>query len=393
VVIAAILAVGAFFLYPTDVPDDLTLPAVDVDAVFGAGFVERAERFERFHHVLWALSQIALLAVLAVYARRGIAFLRESAAGPIGTGMLLGMLGIAIAWLVRIPFRVVAHWWSRRYDQTDLGYLDWLVEDWVVLAAGFVSLCLALLIVMGLARWLGEWWWIPGAGVFVGIAALFTFAFPYLDFGVTKPLEDPALVAAARTYESELDLPEISLRVEEVSDYTDLANAYAVGFGPSRRVVFWDTLLMDPFTAGQQKVILAHELGHHAKRHLAEGLAWFAIFALPGAWILMRATRGRGGMGRPEAVPLALLVVAVVQLVAAPAENAISRRMEAEADWTALELTRDPDSLDGVMANLARQSLGDPDPPGWAQLFLGTHPALADRVAMADAWAERRSSP
>ena len=107
VVVAAILVVGAFLLYPTDVPDDLTLPPVDVDAVFGAAFVARAERFERFHYVLWVLSQIALLAVLVVYARRGIRFVRESAAGPIGTGMLLGMLGIAIAWLVRIPFRAI----------------------------------------------------------------------------------------------------------------------------------------------------------------------------------------------------------------------------------------------------------------------------------------------
>ncbi len=103
----------------------------------------------------------------------------------------------------------------------------------------------------------------------------------------------------------------------------------------------------------------------------------------------MRVTRGRGGMGRPEAVPLALLVVAIVQLAAAPAENVISRRMEAEADWTALGLTRDPEALDAVMVNLARQSLGDPDPPGWTQLLFGTHPALADRVAMAEAWAER----
>ena len=358
--------------------------------MFGAAFVARAERFERFHYVLWVLSQIALFAVLFVYARRGIAFLRESAAGPIGTGMLLGMLGIAIAWLVRIPFRAIGHWWDRRYDQTDLGYLDWLIQDWAVLAGGFVSLCLALLIVMGLARWLGEWWWIPGAGVFVGIAALFTFTFPYLDFGTTRPLDDPELVAAANSYERELGLPHISLRVENVSDYTDLANAYAVGFGPTRRVVFWDTLLMPPFTESQQKVVMAHELAHHGKRHLGKGIAWFAIFALPGAWILMRATRGRGGMGAPEAVPLALLVVAIVQLAAAPAENHISQRTEAEADWTALELTKDPKALEGAMVNLAHSSLGDPDPPGWVKLLLGTHPALADRVAMAEAWSQRR---
>jgi STE24 endopeptidase len=300
------------------------------------------------------------------------------------------MLGLAIAWLVRLPFRVAAHWWDRRYDQTDLGYLSWLAEDWAVLAAGFLSLCLALLIVMGLARWLGERWWLPGAAVFVAIAALFSFTVPYLDFGTTKPMRDESLLAAAHGYERELGLPHIPLRVEEVSQDTSHANAYALGIGPSRRVVFWDTLLQKPFTPGQRRVILAHELGHHSSNHLPEGLGWFAIFAVPGAWLLMRATRRRGGMGQPEAVPLALLVVAVLQLAATPAQNSISRRMEAEADWVALGLTRDPHSLERVMVNLSHTSLGDPDPPRWAQALLGSHPTLADRVAMARAWAAQK---
>jgi STE24 endopeptidase len=387
----AVLATSAVLLFPTDVPGNLELPAVDVDEVFGAEHVERARSFERFHYVNWILAQITLLVVLAIYARRGMAFMRESSAGPIGTGMLLGMLGIAIAWLVRIPFRLAAHWWNRRHDQTDLDYLGWLVEDWVILAAGFVSLCIALLVVMGLARWLGERWWLPGAAVFVAIAAVFSFAVPYLDFGLTKPLRDEPLLAASERYERELGLPDIPLRVEEVSADTEQANAYAYGIGPSRRVVFWDTLLQEPFTSGEQKVILAHELAHHSSDHLPEGLAWFAIFAIPGAWLLMRTTRGRGGMGQPEAVPLALVVVAAIQLVATPAQSYLSRRMESEADWVALGLTRDPDSLERVMVNLSTTSLGDPSPPGWVEVLVGTHPTLADRVAMARAWAEREA--
>jgi STE24 endopeptidase len=383
------LVVGAVLLYPTDVPGDLPLPPVDVDQVFGTAHVARAERFERFHYALWVMSQLVLLVVLAIYAKKGIAFARESSAGPIGTGMLLGMLGIAIAWLVRIPFRIAAHWWNRRYDQTDLDYLSWLVEDWAILAAGFLSLCLALVIVMGFARWLGERWWLPGAAAFVAIAALFSFSVPYLDFGYTEPLRNEQLVESARAYERQLGLPRIPLRVEEVSADTDAANAYAIGIGPSRRVVFWDTLLQKPFTLGEQNSILAHELAHHSSRHLPEGLGWFALFAVAGAWLLMRATRGRGGMGQPAAVPLALLVVAVFQLVAMPAQSYLSRRMEAESDWVALELTRDPDSLERVMVNLSQTSLGDPSPPAWVQAFVGSHPTLAQRVAMARAWAEQ----
>ena len=373
-------------LFPTDVPGDLTLPAIDVDDTFGAGFVDEAVQYERFFYVTWVLAQVALLATLWIYSRRGAVLARESSAGPIGTGMLLGMLGLGIVWLVGLPFRIAAHWWTRGHDQSDLSYLDWIVEDWTILAAQFLSICLALLIVMGLARKLGEHWWLPGAAVFVGIAALFTFVAPYLDY-TTEPLRDQALLADARRYEAELELPRIPIRVEEVSNDTDQANAYAYGIGRSRRVVFWDTLLQEPFSDGEQRVVLAHELGHHSQTHLPEGIGWFALFAVPGAWILMRATRRRGGMGSPGAVPLALLVVVIFQLLTAPLANTISRRMEAEADWKALQVTRDPASLEGLMVDFSKTGLGDPDPPAWVQLMLGTHPALADRVAMARAWA------
>ena len=379
-------------LFPTAVPDDLSLPAVAVDQTFGAELVDEARRYERFFYVVEILAQVALLATLWLYARRGAGFTRESSAGPIGTGMLLGMLGLGIVWLVGLPFRVAAHWWSRRHDQSDLGYLDWIAEDWTVLAAEFFAICLALLIVMGLARRLGERWWLPGAAVFVGIVALFNFVAPYLDH-TTDPLRDQALLAAAERYEGELGLPSIPIRVEEVSADTDQANAYAYGLGPTRRVVFWDTMLQEPFSDGEQRVVLAHELAHHSQTHLPEGIGWFALFAVPGAWILMRATRRRGGMGTPEAIPLALLVVVVFQLVTTPLANTISRRMEAEADWKALQVTRNPASLEGLMVGFSETSLGDPDPPGWAQLTLGTHPALADRVAMARAWAARNESP
>ena len=377
-------------LYPSAVPDDLRLGPLDVDQVFGARLVERARSYERFFYVDWLLAQVALLATLWVYARRGAVFAKESAAGPIGTGMLLGMLGLGIVWLVQLPFSVAAHWWERRHDQSKLGYLDWVLQDWELLAAEFLTICIALLIVMGLARKLGERWWLPGAAVFVAIAALFTFVAPYLDF-TTHPLKNEALLAAAREDESALGIGHVPIRVEEVSDDTDQANAYAYGIGPSRRVVLWDTILRDPFTLAEQKVVLAHELGHHSQRHLPKGIGWFALFALPGAWILMRATRRRGGMGVPEAVPLALLVVAVLQLATAPLANHISRRMEAEADWKALEVTKDPAALEGLMRGFASTSLVDPNPTEWARLMLGTHPSLADRVAMARAWATRHA--
>ena len=84
----------ASLLLRTVVPAGLHLPPVDVDAVFGKALVRKTVHVERFFLAMWVLSQIALFATLWLYARRGQRFARESAAGPIGTGMLLGMLGL-----------------------------------------------------------------------------------------------------------------------------------------------------------------------------------------------------------------------------------------------------------------------------------------------------------
>ncbi len=345
---------------------------------------------ERLLRVSWALQQVVLIATLWVYARRGPGFSRESAAGPIGTGMLLGMLGLGIVWLVQLPFGVLDHWWARRYQLTRTGYLEWAFGDWLTLSAAFLSLSLALVIVMALARRLGERWWLPGAAVFVAIAALFTFAMPYLVTGTT-PLQSPSLRDDAVAFERDQGISGVPVSVEKVSGETSQANAYAIGLGPSRRIVLWNTLLDGRFSDGAVRVVLAHEIAHHSSHHLWKGIGWFALFALPGAWALMRLTRHRGGMGEAAAVPLALLVVAALQLLLLPAENWLSRRMEAEADWKALQTTHDPGAARSLFVDFARTSLGDPDPPAWAHALLDTHPSLAQRVAMTEAWRGQRT--
>ena len=201
------------------------------------------------------LEQIALFATLWWYARRGPRFAHESAAGPIGTGMLLGMLGLGIVWLVELPFTLLDVWWARRHDLTESGYLEWAFEHWFELGAEFVAICFALLVVMALARWLGEMWWIPGAAVFLSVGAFFAFVQPYLV--PTEPLRDPGLRQAAREFEHKQGVGKIPISIEDVSDTTSQANAYAVGFGPSRKVVLWSTMVDGSFSDPEIRVVLA----------------------------------------------------------------------------------------------------------------------------------------
>lgn len=389
VVVGAIAAwlVCASLLLRTAVPAGLHPPPVDTDAVFGKALVRETVHVERFFLATWALAQIVLFATLLIYARRGARFARESAAGPIGTGMLLGMLGLGIVWLVQMPFRLLDVWWARRYGLTEQGYFDWALGHWLALGGTFVALSAALLVVMLLARWLGEIWWIPGALAFVAIGAASVFVQPYL--GKTKPLKDSALKRSAKEFERKQGVRGIQFGVEDVSGSTSQANAYAVGFGRSRRVVLWSTMIDGTFSDAEVRVVLAHEIGHHSSRHIPKGLAWFGLFALPAAWVLMRATRRRGGMGEAAAIPLALLVVAALQLALTPAQAWITRRMEAEADWKALQTTRDPAAARGLFVGFSDTSLANPNPPDWAHVLLDSHPTLAQRVAMAEAWKRR----
>jgi STE24 endopeptidase len=104
------------------------------------------------------------------------------------------------------------------------------------------------------------------------------------------------------------------------------------------------------------------------------------------AWV----TRTRGGLYEPRAVPLALFVLAVGSLALQPFASAVSRELEAEADWVALETTRDPESARDLFQGFTRAALEDPTPPRWAHLAFDTHPSIEERIAMATAW-ERRN--
>ena len=387
-VLGLVWLLAARALTDSAVPDGLSLPSLDVRATFGAELVAEAESYERVLLILWAASQAAVLAALVLWARKGPGFQRESAAGPIGTGMLLGMLGLALTWLVRQPFRIAGLWWERRHDVSEVGYGEAFAEGWGLLLGSFVLICVALLVVMALARWLGEWWWIPGAALFVCLAAVFAWLAPVLA-SEAEAVKDTALTARYDRLESAQGVRGIPLRLEVVSGDTSQANAYAWGLAGTREIVLWDTLLDGRFSDEAVDVVLAHELAHHSSDHIREAVGWFALFAFPGAWLLMRITRRRGGMGEAAAVPLALLAAAVFQLAVSPAQNAISRANEREADWKALEATRDPDAARALFVGFSETSLGDPSPPTWAHLLLSSHPSLAQRVAMVQAWEER----
>jgi len=382
-----IWAANALWTSGSPVPSSVHLPHVDAGRFFSPSFLARSASYERFLYVDGLLASLTLLVVLGLYARSGHRLMRESAAGRVGTGILLGMLGFAIVWLAEIPFGLAGVWWERRHGISHQGYVEWLIGSFVELGPSFVSLSLALAVAMGLAGVLRRWWWAAAVPIFTGLALLTTFVSPYL-LSSTEPLRDERLVADARALERVEGVDGARLRVQDVHRFTTAPNAEASGFGPSRTVVLWDTLLDKRFTDAEVRMVLAHEIGHLAHDDPLRAVGWLALFLVPIMALIAYVTRGRGGMARPEAVPVAIFALVALQLLATPFFNAVSRRVEASADWAALNATRDPTAQRSAMRRLATTSLSDPEPPGWTQLLFGTHPTGMQRIELAQAWEE-----
>jgi STE24 endopeptidase len=379
---------AASALWRTSVPGNLKLPHVDMSTLVAASELHRAEHFSFVIDLFGVAGLLLPLVVLALYAKWGHRFMKESAAGPIGTGMLLAMLGIAILWMAMLPSNLGQLWWLRRYGIVKTGYAEMVIGTWSALGAEFLGICLTILIVMGFARLLGDHWWLAGAPVFVGIALLVTFVGPYMS-GL-QPLNDhTALVQAEHRLARTEGVKAVPLKVENVGGLTTAPNAEAMGLGPSRRIGLWSTILDGRFSEPQLEGVVAHELAHHKHNDLWKGIGWYALFVFPIAYVIARVTRRRGGMAVPLAVPLFLFAWVALSTVTLPVDNAFSRRLEAEADWTALQATNDPQAAKALFVNFVRTTDEDPSPPFWDPILFGSHPTEAQRIAMIEAWQAR----
>ena len=370
--LGVVWAVAAWLLWRSSLPA-YHLPHLDERALFPPHVLHQARRYSTVARLLWLGKTVTQLVVLGFFARYGVRWTRESAAGPIGTGMLLGMIGFALVWTAQLPFAVLSVWWGHRYGLSG-SYTQATIGNWLALGAEFVVLCIALAIAMGLARVrrIGERWWLPAAPVFVGLTTLLAFVSPWLLGG--SALRAPYVTKLER-------IEHVHVAVRVISGFAE-PNAFATGLGPSRRVFLWQPIVEPPFTPRMDRFVLAHELGHLAHNHIWKSIGWYALFAFPLAFLLSVAARRRGGMGLPAAVPFVIFVYVVLQLAVLPLRNVVSRHLEAEADWSALRATHDPGAGRELFRLFVAETKEDPSPPWWDYVFLENHPTPLQRIEM-----------
>ncbi len=386
---AALWIVAAVALWRTKVPGDLRLPSLDARSVFGAGAVRAGERYERFFELEWVLATVVGIAALVVLVRRGPRLARSLGLGRVNAGIITGIVVTTVLWAVSLPFEIASSWWARRHGISRESWGSIVFSNWPALLGSAFGTFIVLAIILLFAKWLGQKWWIGAAAVILGLALGLQLVLPYVLRIGTHPVRSPTLAAEIQRLEDREHVGRPAVRIQPVHDETTAANAYAVGIGPSRSMFIWDTMLDGRFPRSEVRFVAAHELGHLARHHIWKGIAWGALIGFPLLAAVALVTGRRGGLRNPGTVPLALLTLTVVELAISPFTNLVSRRYEAEADWTALQATRDPAAARGLFKQFVKTDLQDPDPPGWVHVFLDDHPTALARIQQAEAWRSR----
>lgn len=275
--------------------------------------------------------------------------------------------------------------------QTRIGWL----KDWVK-ARGLsfgVGLAAVELVYFALRRF-PETWWLLAATVFVVFLVALAQLAPVLLFPLFfkfEPLRDEELHQRLLRLSERLGARVRGIWVWKLSEKSSKANAALVGWGNTRRIVLADTLL-EKHGAEEVETILAHELAHHIHNDIWKGLAlrsaltFAGFYAVHRALVAWTAPLGFEGLADFANLPLLLLVAAGVSLVALPATNAFSRRLERRADALGLRTTGNRDAFIHSMEKLAEQNLSERNPHPWLEFIFHSHPSVEKRIAFARSW-------
>lgn len=316
--------------------------------------------------------------------------------GPTEAFVLLGIALVfaAPAWFLALPLEFYSSYQlPHRYGLSNQTRRDWVVDRAKGLLLGAALGLPVLLGLYALIRAAGKAWWLWASAGYVGLTVIMTTLAPVLwipIFNRLRPLGEAHRDLSDRlTHLAETAGVRVR-RVDTVdlSRRTNAANAMLIGLGRTRRIALGDTLL-ESFDPDEIETVLAHELGHHAHGDISVGIliqsaAVAAVFFLESVVLAALVRSGHlTSAADPAGWPAFVLTWSLLTFLEAPGLNLYSRRREGRADDFALQLSGKPAAFTRAMIRLGDQNLAEADPPRWAVILFGTHPALGQRVARA----------
>jgi STE24 endopeptidase len=331
-----------------------------------------------------------------------------AAAKPVGGGwvwqVLLGSILLAgIGRLATLPFSAYAETLLHRFGLSTRGWGLWSADVAKSFAIGVGLTALLMVILYGSMRVAPQLWWAIAATLVAALVVVGSFLYPVLIEPVFNRFDS---MPQSQLRSDLLDLAERDgvavddVLVADASRRTTALNAYVSGFGSTRRIVVYDTLVESESPAVVETIV-AHELGHAKANDVVLGTAIGALGAaaaviagyLLAGWSALLTRAGAPSLADPRSLALVLFVLAAVGLLLAPAQSLISRQIEARADVHALDLTKDPATFIEMQRRLGIRNIVDLEPNRLYYWVFFSHPSTTERIGTARDWAEANHVP
>lgn len=235
----------------------------------------------------------------------------------------------------------------------------------------------------------GDFFWIYAWVLITLFSLLMTLFYSRLIvplFNRQEPLGPGSLKTRIEEYAGQVGFALKNIFVLDGSRRSTKANAYFSGFGREKRVALYDTLIED-LEEEEIVAVLAHEVGHYKKKHIAANLV--ASTALTGLMLFLLSlfinhpelslAIGVSEPGFHAALISFALLYSPVSTATGLAMNAISRRFEFEADAYARE-TLAAQPLVTSLKKLSRKNLSNLTPHPAYVFVHYSHPPLVERI-------------
>ena len=232
------------------------------------------------------------------------------------------------------------------------------------------------------------WWiaWILITIFIIGIQPIFVHVIAPM-FNKFTPLKEGELRTAIEQFANKVQFPIGRIDVMDGSKRSSHSNAYFSGFGKSRRIALFDTLL-DKHTTEEIVSVVAHEVGHYKKKHIITGtiLGILETGLMLYIFNIFMYEQGLYDVFSVNEISVYCgliffgMLYAPVSLITSIFTTAMSRKNEFEADAYALEKTKKPEPLISMLKGLAASNLSHLTPHPMMVFLSYTHPPVNKRI-------------
>ena len=279
------------------------------------------------------------------------------------------------------------------------GFNHTTVRLWLSdMAKGLLVGALLGLPILWLILWLmdsgGPRWWLYAWAALVAYQLLVMWIAPNFImplFNKFTPLEDDTLKTRVTALMDRAGFKAKGFFVMDGSRRSAHSNAFFTGFGASKRVVFFDTLLAQ-LNGDEMEAVLAHELGHFKHRHILKMMATNFAMSLAGLALLgwlsqqiwfytgLGITPNLNGGNSALALLLFMLTLPLLTFFVSPLSARRSRRFEFEADAYAVANSQ-ASALSSALLKLYQDNASTLTPDPWFVAFYYSHPPASQRLA------------